>query len=362
MLFGQNTFQATLTVCVTLVGAFIATGFASSAYHRERAALGVSNYDQGRALETHGDLEQALEEYRKALLYSPDNPQYRLSLATALLEANRLDEAQAHLEQLLQEDPTSGQINLLLGRLAVQQHKLPKAVEYYQRGVYEYWPESELPQRRQARWELASLLSQTGDRGGFIAELMQLYTNLPINDINQKLKVGFLLLTNGATSEASHIFQDLVKEAPKNSDVHRGLGQVYFSSGDYLAGRHEFQRAIKLKPSDAQSTQELALTNEVIDMDAALPYITAAEQMRRNKNLLARVIKNLDSCNPSTDALKQRLDDSRKLLTDIPNTEDPAFTLQTAAAKLWMDKKAFCGNAVPQDRALDTVFASIGNE
>src|SRR6185437_2305061 len=111
---------------------------------------------------------------------------------------NHLDEAQSHLEQLLQENPTSGQINLLLGRLAVQQHKLKQAVEYYQRGVYEYWPESELQQRRQARWELANLLNRTGDRNGFLGELMQLYTNLPPGEIQEKLKVGFLLLSNGA--------------------------------------------------------------------------------------------------------------------------------------------------------------------
>jgi tetratricopeptide (TPR) repeat protein len=362
LLFAQNTFQATLTVCVTLIGAFVVTGFASSAYHRERASLGVSHYERGHVLEIHGDLEPALEEYRKALLYSPDNTQYRLSLATALLEANHLDEAQAHLEQLLQENPTSGPINLLLGRLAVQQHKLKQAVEYYQRGVYEYWPESELAQRRQARWELANLLNQTGDRAGFVGELMQLYTNLPVSQVDRKLKIGFLLLANGATSEASRIFHDLIKEAPQNSEVNKGLGEVYFRSGDYVSARHAFQRALRLRASDPQITQDLALTNEVIDMDAALPYITSAEQMRRNKNLLSRVIKNLESCNVSSDSLKQRLDDARKLLTDIPKTEDPAFTLQTTAAKLWNDKKEFCGSAVPQDRALDTVFASIGNE
>ncbi|MDQ2843253.1 MAG: tetratricopeptide repeat protein, partial [Acidobacteriota bacterium] len=180
LLFGQNTFQATLTVSVTLVLAFVATGFASSAYHRERTTLAATHFERGQALENHEELEPALEEYRKALLFSPDKTEYRLSLATALLEAGRLDEAQSHLEQLAQEDPTSGQINLLLGRLAVQKHKLKQAVDYYQRGVYEYWPESEFPERRQARWELASLLSKTGDRSGFIAELMQLYANLPV--------------------------------------------------------------------------------------------------------------------------------------------------------------------------------------
>lgn len=347
---------------MTLVLGFIVTGFASTAYHRERAQIGATHFDRGQALENHGELEPALEEYRKALLFSPDKAEYRLSLATALLEAGRLDEAQSHLEQLAQEDPTSGQINLLLGRVAAQQHKLKEAVDYYQRGVYEYWPESEFPQRRQARWELASLLSKTGDRSGFIAELMQLYTNLPVQDIGQKLKVGFLLLANGATSEASRIFQDLVKQAPQNAEAHRGLGEVYFSNGDYVSARHEFQRALRLNPNNQDSTQALSLANDVIDMDPALPYITGFEQVRRSRNMLSRVIKDIEECNPGSGAAEQRLQNARDLLSKQVKGEDPAYTMQTAAAQVWADKTTLCGRAVPQDRALDTVLTRIGHE
>jgi tetratricopeptide (TPR) repeat protein len=359
--FAHNTLQATLTVCITLVAAFALTGFASSAYHRKREALGTEHYDRGHSLETHGELEAALEEYRKALLFAPDNAQYRLSLATALLEANRLDEAQSHLEQLLQENPTSGQINILLGRLAVLQRKPRQAIEYYQRGVYEYWPPSEFAHRRQARWELVSLLNKAGDRTGFVGELMQLYANLPRQDVTQKLKVGFLLLANGATSEASRIFQDLANDAPPNSDVRRGLAEVEFATGDYVTARHEFQRALKLAPHDPEGTKGLALTNEVIDMDAALPYITSAEQMRRNRNLLSRVIKNVEECRRGAGD-SPSLDDARKLLSRIPKGEDPAFALQTTAAKLWTDRASFCGTAVPQDRALGTVLTRLGRE
>jgi Flp pilus assembly protein TadD len=352
--------MATLTVCVTLLSAFALTAFSSSVYHKKKEGLGSAHYQLGRTFETHGEVESALDEYRKALLFLPDNAEFRLSLATALLEANRLEEAESHLEQLLQENPTSGPINLLLGRLAVQQQKLKRAVEYYQRGVYEYWPESELAQRRQARWELATLLSRTGDRGGFVGELMQLYTNLPANDTPQKLKVANLLLTNGATSEAFRIFRDLSKLAPQNSEVEKGLGQAYFNFGDYVSARHSYQRSLKFAPSDSQTSQLLGLTNDVIDMDAALPYITATEQMRRNRNLLARVVKNLEQCGAATTS--ERLEDARELLSSVPKDQDPAFTLQTTAARLWVDRASFCGSSVPQDRALDTVFSRLGHE
>lgn len=386
MLFGQNTFQATLTVCVTLVIAFVVTGFASSSYHQEQRSLGQQHYALGQSLQARGELESALEEYRKALIFAPNNTDYRLSLATALLDAGRLEEAQSHLEQLSQENPTSGRINLLLGRLAVQQHKLQQAVDYYQRGVYEYWPESELPMRRQARWELASLLNQTGDRSGFIAELMQLYTNLPVDATVEKLKIGYLLQSSGATSEAQRIFQDLAKLAPDSSEVHRGLGEVDFSSGQYVTARHEFQKALRLDPKNQASSQALALTNEVIDMDPAMPYITLVEQERRSRNLLSRVVKDLENCNPGAtapvatgpamqppggpplgtaappDPYQQKLLDAKKLLSGNQKDNDLGLSMQKTAAQLWADKTHICQLVTPTDHTLDTVFARIAHE
>ena len=362
MLFPQNTFQATLTVCITLVGAFVVTGFASSAYHRERNALGVMHYNQGRSLESQDQLEPALEEYRKALLFTPDKPEYRLSLATALLEDGRLDEAQTHLEQLLAENPTSGPINVLLGRLAVRQKNLPQAIEFYQRGVYEYWPESKSLQRRQARWELANLLNETGDRTGFIAELMQLYNNLPSGAISQKLKLGSLLLNSGATSEAGRVYSDLLKQVPQDAEVRRGTGEVDFNSGHYVSARHEFQRALRVNPKDAESQKWLAMTNEVIDMDPALPSITAAEQIRRSENLLARVVKALKGCVEPSPALDSRIEDAQQMLDKAAATQDAAFSMQQRAAQLWADRKTLCANGLPPDRAVEAVLAGMIRE
>ena len=239
---------------------------------------------------------------------------------------------------------------------------MKQAIDYYQRGVYEYWPEAELPQRRQARWELANLLNETGDRSGFVGELMQLYTNLPAGSTTDKLRVGSLLLANGASSEASRIFQDLTRQAPLNAAVRRGMGEVYFSSGEFISARHEFQRALKLDPKDKESAQALALTNDVVDMDPALPYISSAEQIRRSRNLLSRIIKDLEACGSRSDTTKARLDEAGNLLTQVKKNEDEAFTLQTTAAQLWASKDAACGKASPEDRALDTVFARINRE
>ncbi len=391
MFLTQTTLRATVSVCALLVLAVVGTGFVSSAYKRERASLGQTHFERGQAFAAAGRTGQAIEEYRQALIYSPDETDYRLSLARALIGAKRLDEAQAHLEQLLQEDPTNGVINLLLARVAVQRNKIRLAIEYYQRGVYEYWPASEMPARRQARWELARLLNETGNRSQYIAELMQLYSNAPSSDTKQIAEIGFLLLQTGASSEASEVFRDLAKNSPRDEDARRGLGEVDFSNGDYVAARHEFQRALRLAPTDQQSAESLALTNEVIDLDPGLAHISSAERLRRSANLLTRVLKDLQTCvplpqppnppqpvNPTPGAasapatpssepanpLQQRLDAARQLLSPGQHgaADDVALQLQDAAQQLWKDRATFCGKKEVSDRAVETVLPRISHE
>lgn len=404
MFFTQTTLRATISVCAVLLAAIVGTGFITSAYKRERESLGQDHFEQGSALAAAGHMQRAVEQYRQALIYSPDDTNYRLSLARALIGARRLSEARSHLEQLLQEDPTNGVINLLLARVAVQQNKPKQAIDYYQRAVYEYWPASALPERREARWELVRLLEQTGNRSQLVAELMQLYSNAPEWDKAQIADIGFLLLKTGATSEASEVFRDLAKSAPKDADARRGLGAVAFNNGDFVAARHEFQRALRLKPTDEQSGELLGLTNEVIDLHPGLPHISSAERLRRSSNLLTRVIKDLQACvpppatpqasatataapgpqatpkNPPTagsagpvatnaaapdvDPLQQRLDSARALLQPKrgEDANDRALDLQDAAQQLWKDRAQFCGQRPLSDRPVEIVLPILAHE
>ncbi|MBV9295005.1 MAG: tetratricopeptide repeat protein [Acidobacteriaceae bacterium] len=357
----QTSLRAAVFVLLLLGVSFLITGFVTSAYKRERQFLGQTHYDQGQSLTKAGELADAVGEYRRALIFNSDSAEYRLSLATALLNTGRLDEAQAHLDQLLQEDPTNGVINLMLARLAMKRHHLQQATGYYQRAVYEYWPASSIGTRRQARWELVGLLEKTGRRNEVVGELMQLYASAP-PDPSERAKIGFLLLQYGATSEASQAFRDIVREAPQDGSAHRGLGDVYLSAGSFVSARHEFQRALRLDPNDGQSSDALALTNTIIDLDPALPGITSAERLRRSQNLLGRVVNQLQQC-PEAGALQDRLDAARKMLEGKNSGDaDVALALQNEGQQLWKDRAQFCGTTNISDRALEIVLGKIGHE
>jgi len=360
--------RVTASVCAALICAFAGTGFVTSAYEGERTKLGDRHFRSGQKLTGVNDLTGAAEEFRKALLFSPDMRDYRLALATALVSDGKLEEAQSHLEQLSEEDPTNGRINLLLARVARQEHHPSLAIESYQRAVYEYWPPDELSTRREARWELIDLLEQTGrNRDQLVGELLQLYANLPPQS-SQRMKVGAALLRNGADSEAAHVFRDVLKDKASGSEqmgAHLGLARVWFRAGDYIEARHEYQRILRGNAKDAEVISALQLTNDIIDISPQLPNISANERLHRSQSLLNRVEADIQHCAGTVDAqspLAIRLHEIEQMEAQrLTDKDDAAARLQLAAQQLWKDRASFCGARV-NDAAIEAVLPRLGDE
>ncbi len=336
-----------------LAGSLALTAAAASIYRNERISLGQKHYAEGEAFSKQSRTKEALGEYRTALLFLPDETEYRLSLATALLQDGRLDEAEAHLQQLADEEPANPLIHLGLARIAAKRHRSKIAIQDYQRAVYEYWPPAEIPERRAARWELVNLLQQAGRRTEMVGELIQLYASSP-PDPAERDKIGFALMQEGATAEAKRIFSDVLHIRAGDSDAQRGVGNADFATGDFVAARHAFQRALRLNPADRDSAKELTLTNSVIEADAMLPGISEAERQRRSANLLRRVLENLSGC---TDPAIQG---AQELFVHPPRNAPTDF--EDAAELLWKQRASMCGGKSPSDMIVDLVLGRRGNE
>src|SRR5690348_3695135 len=99
---------------------FIITGFAAQTYHAKERALGAEWFEKGNNELKAGRPEIAIEDFRTALVYYPTEDTYEFNLTKALLAANHVDEASAHLTRLWEHQPENGEINLELGRLAIR--------------------------------------------------------------------------------------------------------------------------------------------------------------------------------------------------------------------------------------------------
>jgi Flp pilus assembly protein TadD len=361
LLFERHNFRSTGLVSALLIGMFALTGFCTSVYKHQRTNLGRRHYAEGQRLESTGDIEAAVEEYRKALIFAPDDTDYRISFASALIGTGRFEEAESHIDQLLQEDPTNGALNRMRARLAERQNRTSAAIDYYQRAVYEYWPPNRIAERAQARWELIHLLERAGRREEAVGELMTLYANTSIGP-SGKLDIGFALLRDGASSEAAQIFRDAVRTAPRDARPHQGLGEADLASGEFVSARHEFERALKLDGQNKEAVGSLALTNTIIDMDPDLPALTSAERRRRSANLLRRVVFLLRQCSGGIGA-DDRFVAADNLLSggQVKNADVP-FEMQNLAKQLWKDQTSICPDSPPSDPAVNRVMDRMSRE
>lgn len=363
----DGTWRATALVAIVLLGALAVAGAASSAYRRERILLGERHFRTGVSLARSNLNDQAAEEFRKALLFSPENLHYRLSLADALLESGHLNEAESHLQDLADAEPSNPAIYVDLAEIALRRHQVTKAIREYQRAVYEYWPANEIPQRHTVRWKLIELLADQGRRNEAVGELMQLYASVPPRSPSRQ-RIGDLLLQFGATSEASRVFSDIVRTNPGSGDAQRGLAQVQFADGDYVQARHSFQRALHDNPKDAESTKGLALTNAVIELDPGIPGIGSRERRNRSAALLGRVLQEVGACagaGSGQDTQRWQLaqaDADKMLAGPHPPDEDVTYEMQQEAVQLWNSRPSFCGVNAPSDPAIEAVVGRIANE
>ncbi|MFM2420765.1 MAG: hypothetical protein RL385_5488, partial [Pseudomonadota bacterium] len=91
--------------------------------------------ERGQLLESRGDYAGAVEAYRTALGDTPNDIDLKLRLAAALVTANRLDEAERILPEVLKERPTSAEAEHFTGRILFGRGDTGAAVQHLERAV-----------------------------------------------------------------------------------------------------------------------------------------------------------------------------------------------------------------------------------
>src|ERR1700733_10954449 len=172
---------------------FLAVAGLSRAYHAQRAALGDRWFSRGVTDLNARRFDSAVTEFRAALLYAPDNYDYRLNLAEALIGVKRTSEAYSYLVNLWDRQPENGVINLELARIAAQRGQTQQALRYYHNAIYAVWPGDQEVKRRDTRLELIEYLLSINANAQAQSELIALEENLGEDPAQQK-RVGDLFL------------------------------------------------------------------------------------------------------------------------------------------------------------------------
>ena len=153
-------------------------GFLTYSYRSQRSARAEQSFKEGNALMAENRYPEAIERFRSALAISHSNRD-RLSLALALLKAERMNEAEIYLKELIRSDLNNGPANLGLAQIAARQGNVQDAVDMYHKAIYGSWAENARDNRIQARMELVAALGKFGRKTQAQAELLLLLAEMP---------------------------------------------------------------------------------------------------------------------------------------------------------------------------------------
>lgn len=241
------------------------------------------------------DLNRALDDFRAALSYDRDNPTYQLSLARALRDTGRLDEAEAYLVHLWEGSPQDSTINLALARLAARRHSVDDALRYYHSAIYGLWPTDPDRNRRQTRFELIDFLLQQKAFAQAQAELIGLTEVLP-PDANSHLEVADRFRQAGDLRAALGQYELALNLDLRNPKAWKGAGDAAFQLGHYSSAAKYLRKTIEISPDDEMARQQLDTAQLVLKTDPFLRRISDAERNRRLVSAFNLVGNRLKDC------------------------------------------------------------------
>ncbi len=252
-------------------------------------------YQAGLSEVKAGRPERALDDFRAALVYDADNPEYQLNLARALRETGRLDESEAYLLHLWNAAPQDSTINLALARLAARRGSIDDAIRYYHNAIYGAWASDPDQNRRKTRFELIDFLLQQKAWQQAQGELLSLAQVMP-PDPAQLAKLAEMFSEARAYGDALAQYESVLKLNSKDAVALAGAGEAAFQLGRYRTAVRYLEESAKANPDDAHTRERLQMASLVLETDPFLQRIPDVERNRRITTAFARAGDRLQSC------------------------------------------------------------------
>ena len=264
-------------------------------FHEQEKALARHMYAQGLSDQQSGRLDRAVEDFRAALSYDRNNFDYQLSLARALRDSGRVDEAEAYLITLWEQQPQDGFVNLALARLEVRKDSVQDALRYYHSAIYGVWPSDSDAHRSQAQLELINFLLDHNALPQAQAELISLSASLT-TDAPAHVRAADLFIRAQDPVHALTEYQAALRHDPSLVAALGGAGESAFALGRYRTAETYLERAARKNPDDAHVAQLLQTTTLIRQSDPYAQGITESERRSRLQSAWTHAGERLQTC------------------------------------------------------------------
>jgi len=184
-------------------------------------AAAESAFQQGVDLNKQQQFDQALEQFSRAVTWSPETHRYHQSLVMTFVALRRGPEAIQFYKALIARNPKSGVGHYWLGRLYMERQSLDDAAKEFE----------------EAR-------------------------RLAPKDEHAIISLGHIYLRQGKEDEALAAYKQANELTPRVAAVHAGLGTIYFHRKEDDKAETEYNDALMIDPSLSEARYNLSLIYE----------------------------------------------------------------------------------------------------
>ena len=179
---------------------------------------GIAYHNLGNALESEGQIDEALKQFRRAAEITPEYPATYQGLGRILTSRGELDEAGKHLRRALELGLQTAGMYRDIAIWLVRMGKTDEAIAMFQRAL-----------------------------------------SIDSYDANVLNNLGILLARRGSLNEAIPLFQRAIEIRSQDAGIHQNLAYAYLGKGDANGAINFFRRAVELNPNDAETSNSLAM-------------------------------------------------------------------------------------------------------
>ncbi len=201
-------------------------------------------------LRDSGRFEEAAEQFRVAVRFTPNDEAAHYSLANVLMRLGKTDEAAEHIDAALRLKPRVGDFHSDHGYVMELRGHKDEALAEYKLGL-QLSPRSAL-----AHYDYAMYLWRAGDSARAEAEF-QNALRFDRTYVDAHYDFGNLLYQRGRLEEAETHYLEACRLAPRRADVHNKLGVLYVRQGHISQALLQFAQAVEIDPNDTLAMENL---------------------------------------------------------------------------------------------------------
>lgn len=207
-------------------------------------ALGLVTTQRNR------EYQSSLALWTATVRAEPENPRAQDSLGTALLEADRVDEAIVAYQNALRLEPNNADATNNLGTALEKKNDLDGAIAQYQRALQLD------PAHAKAHFNLGNAYSTLRRADDAIAEF-QRAIQLDPTYAKAHVNLGNILLHLRRVDEAAQHYQEALRLDPEDFRAHHSLGSLFARTGHLPEAINEYKTALKLWPNFIEAHDSL---------------------------------------------------------------------------------------------------------